>query len=200
MNVFWINNDVNERLKDRDCWKLKSSFYSPAARSSGLACKQAFHPQLWWRAWPELLLQVGTSMVTIITSGHIFSLLGPDGERWVSSFIYSVLSTAHMSVACEGWGRTALCTSFLSSPRAVGAAPHPLHPHDFLTLSKSPLKTCAFCCGELGSVTPPLQESLMTIIWLPEPLAALRGGSMDIRACNAEHFITTITLVTNWNY
>lgn len=134
------------------------------------------------RAWPELLLEVGT-MVTITPAGHAISLLGHNGERWVSSLIYSVLSTAH-EWACEGWGWTPLHWVPWLSQSCWGCTSSP-SPHKLLTLSKAPLKRCVFCRAELGSVAPHCRGVWWQLFGYLSPLAAPWGGSMDVRACNA---------------
>lgn len=135
------------------------------------------------RAWPELLLEVGT-MVTITSAGPIISLLGPNG--WGESaplFIQFCLLLMECcpwrlrldpSLHCIPWFSQS-CWGCTSSPS----------PHDLLTLTKSLLKMCVFCSGELGSVTPHCRGVWWQLLGYLSPLAALWGGSMDVRACNA---------------
>lgn len=203
-SCFWINNDVNKRLKGRDCWKLKSSFYPPTAkleicrmRSSDL--QRGFPPSAvmgWgpgqsfscrWGQWSQLLLL-----------GTLSAFLDPVG-RGVSSPIYPFFSTAHWEFPVKAEAGPLLhCIPWLS--QSCWGCTSPPSSHDHLILSKSPLKTCVLCSGELRSVTPPLQRSLMTIIWLREPIGSIVGRINGGRACNTQQFITIVTLVVNWNY
>lgn len=124
------------------------------------------------RAWPELLLEVGT-MVTITPAGHTISLLGHNGERWVSSLIYSVLSTAH---GVSLW-RLRLDPSALSSlivPELLGLHLIPFTPRTPHSIQGTLKKVCVLPCRAGVSGTP-LQRSLMTTIWLPEPIGSTVG-------------------------
>lgn len=63
--------------------------------------------------------------------------------------------------------------SFLNSPRAFGAAPHSIHPHRAFAVAKSSLKTWVLLWRTGVSDTPPLQDTLRTIIWLSETIARI---------------------------
>lgn len=119
-------------------------------------------------------------------------------ERWVSSLTCSVLSTAHGVFPVQAEAGSPLHRIPWLSQSCWGCTSSP-SPHDLLTLSKSPQKTCVFCSGELGSVTPPLQRSF---IWLPEPIGSILGrihgrqGMQCMAAYSHHHLSGQLKLLT----
>lgn len=95
-------------------------------RSTGLTCKRASLPQLWWC---ESLARASAAGGD--NSDHKYCCWAhcqPSWTQWRGKSAPLFTQFCHGSVVCEGWGWTLLCPAFPDSPRAVGAAPHPFTP------------------------------------------------------------------------